>query len=72
MTYEEAVKEVYYWQYENNGSFYNMLLFLFQKADGYNQHKLGVAYPSLYLAYLDWCVAGEYGNELFKKHGLMK
>lgn len=72
MTFEDAVKEVYYWQYDNPNSFYSGILTLYQKADSGNRRKLKSVYPELIQAYEAWCLAGECGDELFKEHGLLK
>lgn len=71
MTYEEAVLEIYRWQYDNTDSFYNGLITLFQKADTTNREKLFSAFPNLGSAYLDWCLAPFNGKALFIKHGLL-
>jgi len=63
--------EVYCWQYSNTGSFSNMLLDLFGKADSENRIKLGSAFPHLFQAYCEWRnsdkpsrLLGEWKNEM--------
>ena len=70
--YEKAVKELWAWQDSNTGCFHNMLFTLIQKADPVNKSKLQELYPDEYQAWIDWSMAGDYGNDLFRKHGLMK
>ena len=69
---ELAVMEVYFWQFSNTGSFTNMLLDLFRKADRENNVKLTVAYPELSHALALWDAAGDAGNDLFREYGLIK
>ncbi len=71
MTYGEAVKEVYFWQYSRTNCFNQLLLDLFGKADINNFNKLAQAFPSLASAYLHWQGSGDYGNDLFRIYGLM-
>jgi len=72
MSIDEAVEQVYYWQYSNTGSFFNQLITLFQKADGNNIKKLNSAYPEIFLAIEMWKVAGDNGDDLFRDFGLME
>ena len=72
MSYEQAVRELYFWQYSNTGCFHNMLFDLMAKADANNFARLVPSFPNECMAYIDWSGAGDGGNELFRKHGLMK
>ena len=72
MTFKDAVREVYFWQYSNTGCFNQQLLNLFQKADPSNKQKLAGAFPELYDALSAWEAAGDYGNDLFREHGLLE
>ena len=68
MNYEQAVWEVYYWQYEPTGSFYNMLIDLYRKADGSNRYKISIAYPMIATAIDEWDESGDNGDDLFRKY----
>ena len=72
MTKEDAVKEIYFWQYSNTGCFNQKLFDLYMKADGNNKSRLWLAFPELIEALEDWNKAGDYGKELFIKYGLIK
>jgi len=67
-----AIREIYFWQFSNTGCFNQQLLDLFGKADFNNRAKLRLAYPELYEAWIEWNNAGDYGNDLFREHGLLK
>lgn len=69
--YKLAVQDCYAWQYKPTNSFYQCLFTMFQKADRSNRNKLAIAFPFHYQVFQDWNEAAEYGNELFKKHGLI-
>lgn len=71
-TYNDAVRELYFWQYSNTGCFHNMLFSLMQKADTDNYAKLEIAFPEEAEAYYQWCKSDDYGNELFRQHGLIR
>ena len=72
MTYEEAVREVYFWQYSNSGCFHNQFFDLFCKADHINRAKLSLGFPEEASAFAAWNLAADFGDELFREHGLMK
>ena len=72
MNLENAVRELYFWQYSNTGCFHNILFDLMQKADTNNYAKLKIAFPEEAEAYYLWCKAGNYGNDLFKQYGLLE
>ena len=61
ISYEEAVKEIYFWQYNGTDgtSFSDNLFRLFQKADRNNIRRLARGFPMRYYVYLKW-----YNNEL--------
>ncbi len=67
MTYEQAVKEVWVWQYSNTGSFYSQLCTAWQKADPKNRARLFQAFPQLCEAMNDWEAAEEPAN-WFRKY----
>ena len=69
MTRQEAIREFYYWQFDNTGSFYNLLCTLFQKADSVNTVRLAVAFPEMADAYFQW-YSSPYQIEFFKEHGV--
>lgn len=71
MKLEDAILEVYYWQYSKTSSFYNQLCDLYMKADSNNKGKLTGAYPEICIALNMWMNAGDYGNDLFREHGIM-
>lgn len=71
MSYEQAVKEIWVWQYNDTGSFFSLLIFLFRKADYNNKAILRAAYPNLFQALQDWEAADDNGRDLFRKYGLM-
>lgn len=72
MSYEEAVRELYFWQYSNTGCFHNMLFDLMQKADIKNYVKLCTAFPHECHAFTEWMASSDNGNDLFREHGLLK
>lgn len=57
MTYEEAVKELWAWQYSNTSCFHNMFFSLIQKADWHNRERLAQAFPMEVKVYTEWCDA---------------
>lgn len=67
--YVKAVAQVYDWQHGGT-SFYCKLFDLFQKADSENRARLTIAFPIQARALDDWGKAGDYGNDLFKEHGI--
>lgn len=54
-----GLRELYNWQYNNTGSFSNMLFTMFQKADPGNQRRLAYAFPEYWAAYNTWCQCPE-------------
>lgn len=72
MTYNDAVRELYFWQYSNTRCFHNMLFDLMQKADHINIERIAVGFPEEVEAFRDWCKASDCGNELFRQHGLIR
>lgn len=72
MTYEEAVKEIFFWQRGTGSSFYVSLIELFQRADDRNKANLALGFPAMYDALKNWNTAGDCGNDLFREHGLLK
>lgn len=64
----EAIKELCIWQYDYTASFYNMLFYMFQKADNDNRYKLGKAFPEHYRAWQLWNLSGNAGIDLFEKY----
>lgn len=69
-TFEKAVEQIYNWQHCNTDSFYNNLCTLWMKADGSNKRRLQHGFPYLAEAMDAWNAAGNYGEDLFKAHGL--
>lgn len=67
--YKEAVRQVYYWQYNHTKSFNNCLLDLFGKADLDNSLRLQRGFPELTAAYADWYLSDDQ-EAFFKCHGL--
>ena len=72
MTLEQAIAEVYYWQYSNTDSFFSILIHLFRKADRTNSAKLSTVYPEIAAAIKMWEKSGDNGDDLFREYGLMK
>lgn len=72
MTRQQAIKEIYLWQYDNTRSFYNSLVTLIHRADGHNKVKLGIFFPEILSAYYEWCDSEDYGRQIFINHGLME
>ena len=68
---EDAIKELFYWQHSNTGSFYNGLCSLYRKADALNRLRLSEGFHFLALAMLMWDSAGDDGNDLFRQWGHM-
>lgn len=68
----DAVREVYFWQYSRTDCFNQLLLDLFQKADPSNRKRLDMAFPLLFEAWSQWSEAGDNGNDLFRKYGIIK
>lgn len=69
-TLEDAVKEIWVWQYDDTNSYYTNLIRLYRRADKDNKRKLDLAYPQLGLAIQMWEMAGDNGNDLFRSFGL--
>lgn len=69
--YLKAVEQLFYWQCSRTNSFSDMLFDLFQKADADNRFRLSIAFPNHAAALDDWNEAGDYGNDLFRKHGFL-
>ncbi len=72
MTFEDAAREVYYWQYSNTGCFHNKLFDLFQKADETNQLNLAKGFPMEYMAWCAWNASGDAGDDFFREFGFLK
>lgn len=70
-TLEDAVKEIWVWQYDDTNSYYTNLIRLYRRADKDNKRRLDLAYPQLGLAIQMWEMAGDRGNDLFRSFGLM-
>ncbi len=74
--YEDAVRELYYWQHNRqSGDDFNSLIFhLIQKAQSTpeNMAKLRAGFSNEIEALNAWNKAGNYGDDLFVKHGLIK
>ncbi len=69
----DAIKELYFYKVTNTcGSFNSALFALISKADANNLDKLFRIYPEFVMAVRLWNEAGDYGNDLFRKYGLMK
>jgi len=68
---KRAVGHIYDWQYNNTGSFFNLLCTLIQKADPQNKEKISQSFPLLVMAMVMWDDAGDFGNELFRRYGFM-
>ena len=68
---KRAAREIYFWQYSNTGCFHNQLFDLFGKADPNNFVKLSEGFPAEAQAWLQWQAAANYGNEFFKKYGVV-
>ena len=66
-----AVGHIYDWQYNNTGSFFNLLCKLIQKADPQNKAKINLAFPTLFMAMTMWHEAGDNGDDLFRRYGFM-
>lgn len=69
-TFEEAVRHIYDWQHCNTDSFYNGLCTLWMKADVSNKRRLEQGFPFLGKAMAAWNEADNYGEDLFREHGL--
>lgn len=71
MTLNEAVFQLYHWQYHYEANrFYCMLFDLIQKADPVNFEKLKKGFPEFILAYDMWNMAGNCGDDLFKQFNI--
>ncbi len=64
---QDALNEVFFWQYENTDSFKNILFFMFQKADRENFKRLRLGFPFEAQAYTMW-YQSESQNKFFKKY----
>ncbi|MCI0555540.1 MAG: hypothetical protein L0287_31735, partial [Anaerolineae bacterium] len=71
MTYPEAIRLVYYWQYESGTSFTCKIFELWMKADPNNKTRLAHAFPAEIQAVSDWYAAPD-PEEFFKQHGIHK
>ena len=70
-TVEDAIKEIFLWQYQSTGSFYNLLITLFRVADYENRVKLSRIWPNLAIALTLWEAAGaSMESHLFKGLGI--
>jgi hypothetical protein len=65
---EEAIKELFYWQYNYTGSFTQRLFDLFQKADPVNVGRLSMGFPHDYEAWRAWSRA-EDTEQFFRDRG---
>jgi hypothetical protein len=72
MSYEDAVRELFFYTRGTAGGFYSMLFDLFAKADSDNQARLAQGFYNEHQAFKKWQASGDYGNDLFREHGLMK
>ena len=73
MTLENAITQVYYWQYSHKHNdpatnFSSKLLDLFRKADRDNYAKLKSAFPEMAQALEMWDQSPD-PDEFFRKHG---
>lgn len=65
-----GARDIHYWQYGKDPSNFNsMLLTLLQKADPTNRSKIGLMWPHLYEAWLEWN-ACESQDAYFTRYGL--
>lgn len=71
MSIEDAVREMYRWQFEPTNSFYNRLILCIQMADRENRMKLAVGFPELITAFCLWHQAKDQ-REFFKEWGFLK
>jgi hypothetical protein len=66
-----AVRELYYWQYDYDPSRFSCKLFdLIAKADPMNRERIRRGFPAHVLAYDLWNESGNYGDGLFKSFGI--
>jgi len=69
ITYEDAVKELYYSLYATNPTNFHAVLYrLIGKADGQNKARLRLAYPLEVKAFDDW-QASENPADFFRQYG---
>ncbi len=67
----DIVEKLYFWQHNRTECFSDHLFDLFKKADHVNVRRLASAFPGHYAALMAWEEAGNYGEDLFKKYGLV-
>jgi hypothetical protein len=70
MNLAEAIRELYFYKQGTAGGFQTALFDLFFRADEENKKRLAFGFPGHYLALQMWEASGDYGNDLFRKHGL--
>jgi hypothetical protein len=75
--YEMALKNFFFFQEgqaagENPSWFDSMLYQLIWKADMVNLRRIEEGFPEHVAVFKDWQQAGDFGRDLFRKHGLMK
>lgn len=71
--YRNAVFQLFHWQYGHEPTnFHSLLYCLFRKADCNNRKRLNSAFLPEAVAMKDWDEAGDNGNDLFRKHGLLE
>lgn len=72
MTLEEAIKELYFWQYSSDPSWFTAKLFdLIAKADPLNRFKLAEVFPAEVKAWMMWQESPN-EEEFFRSHGIGK
>lgn len=72
-SFERAVQELYFYEITGTaGGFQTALFDLMQRADPRNFDKLAKAFPHQAAALQSWQVAGDGGNDLFRKFGLIQ
>lgn len=69
MSYLDWVRGIYLWQYDvhANEIFVHCMIMAYRGADTCNKIKLANAFPDLAQAIHDWEIAGNNGDDLFKR-----
>jgi len=70
-SFDDAVKEFFFYKQGTSGSFHTALFDLIAKADPINKAKLERGFPFEVEAVLVWNHAGNNGDDLFKDYGLI-
>lgn len=52
--YKDAVRDLWYWQYQQGDSFNCKVFQLLAKADGFNKGRIALAWPYLFMVWTDW------------------